>query len=87
MRLRVRLQGRMASMSDTDLQRWANNWAATGRALDDVRRRMLQDMTDDDVRRIIAELFSVPCPENLQPRTTSGLVEQQRLFARLRRPA
>lgn len=77
----------MASMNDTDLQRWAENWAVTGRVLDDVRRRALQDMTDDDARRIIADIFSVPCPENLPPRTTSGLVEQQRLFAGLRRPA
>ena len=42
-------------------------------------------MTDDDVRRAVADLFSGPLPRDLPERTTSGLIEQQRLFAVLRR--
>lgn len=75
----------MTVMSNADLKRWAENWTTAGRALDDVRRRELRSMTDDDVRRAIAVIFSVPIPTDLPPRTTSGLVEQQRLFAQLRR--
>jgi hypothetical protein len=44
-------------------------------------------MTDDDVRRAVAELFSGPLPSDLPPRATSGLIEQQRLFTVLRRRA
>ncbi|MBI4194350.1 MAG: hypothetical protein HY526_04650 [Betaproteobacteria bacterium] len=74
-------------MSDTDLRRWADTWESAGRALDELRRRDLQAMTDDDVRRAIADLFPDKTPADPQPRTTSGLVEQQRLFAGLREPA
>lgn len=77
----------MVVMVNADLKRWADNWTAAGRALKDVRRRELQAMTDEDVRRAIADVFSVPAPQDLPPRTSSGLVEQQRLFARLRRTA
>jgi hypothetical protein len=56
-------------------------------ALGALRSRELAAMTDDDTRRAIADLFTdAPMPD-LPPRTTSGLVEQQRLFARLRKPA
>ena len=74
-------------MSDVDLKRWAETWERAGRELARIRRRELEAMTDDDDRRAIADLFSMAVPDDLPPRTTSGLVEQQRLFARLRRPA
>lgn len=74
-------------MNDTDLNRWSTQWDKAALSLDAVRRRDLQALTDDDVRRAVADLFSVPLPSGLPPRLTSGLVEQQRLFARLRRPA
>jgi hypothetical protein len=71
-------------MGDTDIKRWAETWASAGQALDALRRRELAAMTDDDARRAIADIFSGPIPADLPPRTTSGLVEQQRLFASLR---
>ena len=74
-------------MNDADIKRWSDTWAAAGPALDALRRRELQAMTDDDVRRAIADIFSGALPADLPPRTTSGLVEQQRLFANLRRRA
>lgn len=77
----------MVVMVNDVLKRWADNWTAADRALKDVRRRELQSMTDEDVRRAIADIFSVPIPQDLPPRTSSGLIEQQRLFARLRRTA
>lgn len=74
-------------MSDVELKRWAETWERAGRELTLIRRRELQAMTDDDVRRAIADLFSGAVTADLPPRTTSGLVEQQRLFAQLRRRA
>ena len=74
-------------MSDTELKRWAQTWESAGKALDALRRHELAAMTDDDVRRAFADLFTdAPMPD-LPTRTTSGLVEQQRLFARLRKQA
>lgn len=74
-------------MSDTDLKRWAQTWERAGTAMDALRSRELAAMTDDDARRAIADLFTdAPMPD-LPPRTTSGLVEQQRLFSLLRKPA
>ena len=71
-------------MSDTNLKRWAKTWESAGNALDALRRRELEAMTDDDTRRAIADLFTDAPPGDLPARSTSGLVEQQRLFARLR---
>lgn len=74
-------------MSDAELKRWAETWERAGRELAQVRRQELEAMTDDDVRRAIADLFSGAIAADLPPRTTSGLVEQQRLFGQLRRRA
>lgn len=74
-------------MSDTDLKRWAETWERAGRELDALRRRELQAMTDDDTRRAVADLFSGPASADFPVRTTSGLVEQQRLFAAFRKRA
>ena len=71
-------------MGDNDIKRWADTWTSAGKALEALRRRELQAMTDDDTRRAIADIFSGTMPADLPPRTTSGLVEQQRLFASLR---
>lgn len=74
-------------MSDADVKRWVETWERAGRELAALRRRELQAMTDDDVRRAVADLFSGVAPDDLPTRTTSGLVEQQRLFAAFRKPA
>ncbi len=74
-------------MSDANLKRWAQTWTSAGDALEALHRRELAAMTDDDVRRAVADLFSDAPDLDLPPRTTSGLVEQQRLFALLRKPA
>jgi hypothetical protein len=74
-------------MTNADLKRWAETWERAGRELALIRRRELQAMTDEDVRRAVADLFSGAMPADLPPRTTSGLVEQQRLFSLLRQRA
>jgi hypothetical protein len=74
-------------MTNADLKWWAETWERAGRELALIRRRELQAMTDEDVRRAVADLFSGAVPADLPPRTTSGLVEQQRLFSLLRQRA
>jgi len=62
---------------------WAETWAKAGPELDAVRRRELREMTHEQRIRAFAavlEFGAKPGP----PRTTSGLVEQQRLFKKLR---
>ena len=73
-------------MSDMDLKRWGQTWASAATALDKLRRRELAAMTDDDTRRAVADLFAGAPMLDLPPRMSSGLVEQQRLFSRLRKP-
>lgn len=74
-------------MSEEELKRWAETWKRAGRELERMRREELQRMTDEDVRRAISDLFSGAPPPDLESETTSGLVEQQRLFAKLRESA
>ena len=62
---------------------WAAAWKRAGPALDQIRRRELRSL---DTFSTIA-LLCGPADYNVPPRApkpTSGLVEQQRLFARLR---
>lgn len=68
---------------DEPTRRGARAWVNTGAALAAVRRRELAAMTDADARRAIAELLTLL--DNLPPKEgDTGLVEQQRLYARLR---
>lgn len=72
-------------MLHESLKQWAATWVKTGKLLGALRRAELEAMTDDDVRRHVADLFSGSYPFDLPERTESGLVEQQREFARLHR--
>lgn len=71
-------------MVDALLKRWSEAWNSAGAELEARRRADLRALTDDEVRRAVADLFSLPQPRDLPPRLGSGLVEQQRLFACLR---
>ncbi len=74
-------------MSNDLIQRWANQWAKAGPAMDAVRKAELRALTDEDVRRSVADLFASAINTDQPQQLSSGLVEQQRLFASLRRPA
>lgn len=74
-------------MENANIKRWVADWESAGRALDALRRRELAAMTDDDTRRAIADIFSNAPPDDAPVRAVCGLVEQQRLFASLRRRA
>ena len=74
-------------MSDANIKRWVDGWERAGQALDELRRRELVAMSDDDTRRAIADIFSNAPPDDAPARAACGLVEQQRLFASLRQRA
>ena len=63
---------------------WAETWAKAGPELQAVRRRELREMTHEQRTRAFASLSQFASLLG-KPRTTSGLVEQQRLFQRLRK--
>ena len=71
-------------MADAQLKRWSEAWKSAGAELEARRRADLRALTDDEVRRAVADLFSLPQRADLPPRLACGLVEQQRFFARLR---
>jgi hypothetical protein len=71
-------------MSDQLLRDWVETWARAGPELEAVRRREIAALTDEDIRQILQNLFSVPLSAPSPPRSSSGLVEQQHWFARLR---
>jgi hypothetical protein len=73
----------MSIVSDELLRRWIENWTETGKALEAIRRSELAAMTDADVREAVADLLTIPLPPDLPLRFESGLVEQQRWFAKL----
>jgi hypothetical protein len=60
-------------------------WDQAGPELEAIKRQELEAMTDADVRAHVEALFSVWYPVELAQRTESGLVEQQRWFARAHR--
>lgn len=60
-------------------------WTAAGEALRKVRAQELRAMTDQEAISAFEELYALVANEPVV-RETSGLVEQQRLFARLRPP-
>lgn len=70
-------------MSDALLRNWVETWDRAGKEMGAIRRRELEAMTDDDVRRHVEALFSGNYPRDLPPRLESGLVEQQVWFAKL----
>ncbi|MGA2620906.1 MAG: hypothetical protein ABSF26_25060 [Thermoguttaceae bacterium] len=66
-----------------NLRRWADTWAKAGPRLERIRDRELRDMGYEERVRAIASLLQMaPLPQ--RPRITSGLVEMQRLFRKIR---
>lgn len=57
-------------------------WRTVSTLLQRERWSRLRGMTDEDTRRAVAELLSLPYPD--LPERGSGLVEQQKAFRRAR---
>lgn len=62
------------------IRRRIENWRDAGDFLEKERRERLRAMTDDECRRVIAQLLATPVP--VSPERGSGLVEQQKIFRR-----
>jgi hypothetical protein len=65
------------------LRAWVDAWASTGPALQAVRDQELLAVDTVAAVQALAGAFGEAC-RCLGPRTTSGLVEQQRLLQHLR---
>jgi hypothetical protein len=66
------------------LQQWVETWERAGYELDQIRRREIESV---DTREAVQQLFgrAATILSHLPPRLTSGLVEQQAWYAKLRR--
>ena len=66
---------------------WVDHWKRVGPILEKIRHDELRAMTDEESAQACIDLFefAVSSP-SYQERKTSGFVEQQRLFMKLRRP-
>lgn len=62
--------------------RWIRTWAQAGPELEAIRRRELEAMTDADVRAHVQALFTGWPLSDTGLARESGLVEQQRWFAK-----
>jgi len=69
--------------ADTDSQAYARAWRRTAAALESKRLQALRQMSETEAAQRFARLLAIPLPYPL--RKGSGLVEQQRIFDRLRK--
>ena len=67
-----------------ELRQWVNQWRETGIFLEEVKRDELANMTDEEGWRAIEHIQSVPYAWR-NPAAVCGLIEQQALFAKLRK--
>lgn len=71
--------------SDDQMRAWVQNWAQLGPKLEAIKRRELAAMTDADVRAHVSDLFAGAYLPDARTGPVSGLVEQQRWFAKAHR--
>ena len=69
-------------MATTDIQQWVNNWKRVGPILEQIEADALRENDDKSLESFIP-LLNWVC-ERATPRPSSGLVEQQRWFMRIR---
>ncbi len=72
-------------MRDEQIRKWVESWNWKGRALETINRLELEAMTDSDTRAYLHELFTRWRPADVAVILSSGLVEQQRWFAKAHR--
>jgi len=63
-------------------RRWVQTWKQAGPELEAIRRREIRDADNLAVLALLESAFNQAL--SLPPRTTSGLVEMQKWFAKLR---
>lgn len=72
-------------MTDAKACDWVRKWNELGSILSAIKRRELEAKTDADVRAHVEALFGGAYLVDSTQRSESGLVEQQRWFARAHR--
>jgi hypothetical protein len=74
-----------AKMDKTEAAKlWVEHWQRVAPLLEKVRHDELRAMTDEEARRAFESLAELACEVNdPRARSTSGFVEQQRLFLKL----
>jgi len=70
----------MPATTKEQMKRYLEGWQLAGERIEQERSKWLQNMDDDECRRVIARLFSGPRLA-IVPRTC-GLIEQQAAFHR-----
>ncbi len=73
-------------MKESDKQKirlWIDTWKKAGAALEEIRQHELQSPDYARQLELIDNMLQFAC-ENRKPRLTSGLVEQQRWFMKMR---
>ena len=73
----------MSDKEDPNVKRWVETWKQAGPRLEAIHREDLRNFRYEDHFAEIDALLEIAY-RFAQPRPTSGLVEQQRLFAKLR---
>ena len=68
---------------DPDVRRWVETWKQAGPELEAIRRQEIRDADNLKSLEALAGLFN-HATRTMPPRTDSGLVEMQRIFAKLR---
>lgn len=69
---------------DPNAKRWVEIWKQAGQRLEEIERQRLRSFCYEDHVAEVDEMLEL-ASRFAKPRSTSGLVEQQRLFARLRK--
>ena len=72
-------------MRDERIRKWVETWDPAGPELEALERLELEAMTNSDARAFLRELFTRWQPVDIAVILGSGLVEQQRWFAKAHR--
>lgn len=69
--------------ADPDTKKWVRTWQTAGPLLAEIERQELRRMTHNEWQQAVEAVLSM-APLDTDVPTTSGLVEQQKWFAKLR---
>jgi hypothetical protein len=67
----------------TLMKKWVDNWKTTGPLLEQIRRKELREFVHEDHLAAMRSLLELGA-KFAKPRTTTGMVEMQRLFMKAR---
>jgi len=70
-------------LKNKQTEKWVKTWERAGIALDEIKRRELQSYDYEKNRKIVDEMLQW-AHDHRKIRLTSGLVEQQRLFMKIK---